>query len=263
MTRNDGVPWTDRSRLREVQYRTDTNLVARQSLYRFQRPRITLPPLVLDLADLTGNETVVDVGCGNGSYLSELARRGHFGPVLGMDLSAGMLAAARSHAPTAFLSAGDAAALPLRDGISEFTLAAHMLYHVPEPATAVSELRRITRPGALVAVVLNGEGHLRELHDLVDTALGDLTGRRPQYPKRLRLDEGERLLAAEFSTVIRHDFPSQLVIPDPGPVEEYVRSMSLIQAMPDPAAVAAAVARLIPSGEPYRIRTHAGCLICC
>jgi len=257
-----GHPWTDRSRLREVQYRTDTNLVARQSLYRFQRPRIALPSLVFDLADLTGDEAVVDIGCGNGAYLSELIRRGHVGPLLGMDLSAGMLAAARSHAPAAFLSAGDVAALPLRDGISGFTLAAHMLYHVPQRAAAVSELRRITRPGAPVAVVLNGDGHLRELRDLITAALGDLTGRRPPYPDRLRLDEGERLLAAEFSTVVRHEFPSELVIPGPEPVLEYVRSMSLVQEMPDSAAVTAAVARLIPAGEPYRIRTRTGCLIC-
>jgi hypothetical protein len=31
-----------------------------------------------------------DVGRGNGVYLAGLARRGHAGPVLGMDLSAGM-----------------------------------------------------------------------------------------------------------------------------------------------------------------------------
>jgi hypothetical protein len=41
-----------------------------------------------------------------------------------------------------------------------------------------------------------------------------------------------------------------------------VRSMSLVQEMPDPAAVTEAVARLIPGGEPYRIRAHTGCLIC-
>ena len=50
-----------------VQYRTDANLAARQSLYRWQRPRLDLPPLVLDLAGLRGSETVTDVGCANGA----------------------------------------------------------------------------------------------------------------------------------------------------------------------------------------------------
>jgi hypothetical protein len=42
-------------------------------------------------------------------YLAELARRRHAGPVLGVDLSAGVLRAARRRAPTAVLAAGDAA----------------------------------------------------------------------------------------------------------------------------------------------------------
>src|SRR5262249_17762582 len=83
--------WADRADLRDVQYRTDANLSARQNIYAFQRPRIDLPAAVLDLAGLRGAETVADVGCGNGAYLAELAARGHGGAVLGADMSAGML----------------------------------------------------------------------------------------------------------------------------------------------------------------------------
>jgi trans-aconitate methyltransferase len=92
----DASRWTDRSYLTAVQYRTDANLAARQGIYAYQRPRLDLPAAVLGLARLRGEETVADVGCGNGAYLAELAGRGHAGPVLGMDLSAGMVSAARS-----------------------------------------------------------------------------------------------------------------------------------------------------------------------
>jgi cyclopropane fatty-acyl-phospholipid synthase-like methyltransferase len=90
--------WTDRSCLQNVQYRTDANLAARQSVYAYQHPRIDLPAAVLDLPGLRGGETVADVGCGNGAYLAELASRGHAGPVLGVDLSPGMLRSARRRA---------------------------------------------------------------------------------------------------------------------------------------------------------------------
>jgi trans-aconitate methyltransferase len=96
--------------LQQVQYRTDANLAARQSLYAYQYPRIDLPAAVLGLSSLRGQEIVVDIGCGNGAYLAELARRRHTGPVVGVDLSAGMLAAARRRAPAAALTAADAAA---------------------------------------------------------------------------------------------------------------------------------------------------------
>jgi len=262
MTRDDDRLWTDRSRLRESQYRTDANLAARQSLYRWQHPRLDLPKLVLDLAAPRGSEAVADIGCGNGAYLAELGRRGHAGPVLGIDLSAGMLHAARSRAPAAILAAGDAAGLPLRDEVSDLTLAMHMLYHLPRPPAAVRELRRITRPGGQVLVVLNGQDHLRELRDLITIALGSSTGRPPPGRERLRLDEGEDLLASEFTSVTRHEFTSELVDPEPGPVEAYVRSMPIAQDLPDPGEFAAAVASLIPGSGTFRIRTHTGCLVC-
>jgi ubiquinone/menaquinone biosynthesis C-methylase UbiE len=88
-------PWNDAAFLRDVQYRTDANLAARQSIYAYQQPRIDLPARVIDLAAPAPGATVADVGCGNGAYLAELARRGFAGRVLGLDLSPGMLAAAR------------------------------------------------------------------------------------------------------------------------------------------------------------------------
>jgi SAM-dependent methyltransferase len=264
MTRDDARLHTDRSWLRDVQYRTDANLAARQSIYAYQRPRLDLPALVLALASLRGGETVTDVGCGNGVYLAELARRGHAGRVLGLDLSAGMLRAARRRVPEARLVVADAAALPLRDDATDLTLAIHMLYHVPEPSAAVRELRRITHRGGQVLVVLNGEDHLRELRELITTARRDFTNGTPLRPERLRLDEGEELLAREFTSVTRHDFAAELVISGSQPVEDYVRSMGVTQDLPDPEAFIAAVGRLVSRGDQgtFRIRTHSGCLVC-
>jgi len=264
MTRDEVRLWTGRSCLQDVQYRTDANLAARQSIYACQRPRLDLPSRVLGLAALRGDETVADVGCGNGAYLAELARRRHAGPVLGVDLSAGMLQAARGRAPGASLVAGDAAALPLRDNASGLTLAMHMLYHVPEPLAAVRELRRITHPAGQVLVVLNGEDHLRELRDLITAALRDLTNAEPPLRERLRLDDGEDLLASEFTSITRHDFTGELLIPGPQPVEDYVRSMVITQDLPDPGAFATAVGQLVPTGDQgvFRVRTHSGCLVC-
>jgi hypothetical protein len=40
MARRDDRLWTDRSWLREVEYRTDANLAARQSIHAHQHPRL-------------------------------------------------------------------------------------------------------------------------------------------------------------------------------------------------------------------------------
>jgi SAM-dependent methyltransferase len=158
---------TDKSYLTAVQYQTGANLAARQSIYAFAQPKIDLVATVLGLAGLAGTETVADIGCGNGIYLAGLARRGHTGRVLGIDLSPGMLATAKAAAAGASLAVGDAAALPLADAVADATLAPHMLYHVPDPRAAVAELRRVTRPDGQLLVVLNCPDHLAELRELM------------------------------------------------------------------------------------------------
>jgi ubiquinone/menaquinone biosynthesis C-methylase UbiE len=269
-------PWNNAAFLRDVQYRTDANLAARQSIYAYQQPRFDLPARVIDLAAPAPGATVADVGCGNGAYLAELARRGFAGRVLGLDLSPGMLAAARDRLSAVggpalspvdglgavALIAADATALPLPDGVADLTLAMHMLYHVPDPSQAVRELRRVTRPGGRVALVLNGRNHLRQLRDAVAAARAD--GIMRSQRERVTLDDGEALAEPYFSTVTRHDFVSELRLPDPGPILEYVRSMSGTQHAAAPERLVAAVASAFPAGPDavITITTHTGCLIC-
>ena len=295
--------WNNPAFLRDVQYRTDANLAARQSIYAYQHPRIDLQARVIDLAAPLPGETVADVGCGNGAYLAELARRGFAGQVIGLDMSLGMLDAARERlssvggtvrpggsgsdrtavalpeesvadlagadglaaAPGSpggvALLAADATALPLPDGVADLTLAMHMLYHVPDPSQAVRELRRVTRPGGRVVIGLNGLDHLRELRELVGAVRGD--GRWGRF-ERVTLDDGAALARSCFSTVTRHDFVAELRLTDPGPIADYVRSMSGTQHRDDPERLVAGVVARFPAGPGavLTITTHTGCLIC-
>jgi SAM-dependent methyltransferase len=258
---------TDRTYLTHVQYRTDANLAARQSVYAYQVPKIDLASVVLDLARLAGTETVAEIGCGNGIYLAELSRRRHAGRVLGADLSRGMLTAARAGAPGAGLVVGDAARLPMADDVADVTLAAHMLYHVPDRAAAAREFRRITRPGGQLLVVLNGGDHLCQLRELVEAvavSFGREAGATWAEYQAMTVDRGAELLAGLFSAVDRHDYAGELLIPSLQPVIDYVASTWTAQALPDPQAFAAAVTERVRFGADgmFRVRTHSGVLIC-
>lgn len=137
-----------------------------------------------------------------------------------------------------------------------------MLYHVSDPLAAVRELRRVTRPDGQALVVLNGDNHLRELRDLIAVAL-QITTSDPPLGDQLRLDDGQELLGSQFTSVIRHDFTSQLRIPGRAPIERYVRSMISTHDQHDPGALAAAVTSALPTGGgPFRVCSHTGCLIC-
>jgi SAM-dependent methyltransferase len=179
-----------------------------------------------------------------------------------------MLAAARSASPGAGVVFADAAALPLADNVADVTLAAHMLYHVPDRPAAVREFRRITSPGGRVLVVLSAPDHLAELHELVEAAAADIavpaeaiwTETRADG-HGLNLDAGAALLLTEFGTVERHDFVTELVVPGPHPVLDYVASTRFAQGLANPTRLIDAVARRLSAGV-VTIRTHCGVLVC-
>lgn len=108
------------------------------------------------------NESVLDIGCGPGYALSELADSvGPDGRVIGVDLSSKMCTLARRRLERHGLSGtgavvqGDAAHLPIADGSCDagfmsFTLE---LFDTPEIPTVLSECRRVLRPSGRLAVV--------------------------------------------------------------------------------------------------------------
>jgi hypothetical protein len=116
-----------------------------------------------------------------------------------------------------------------------------------------------------VVVGLNGEDHLSELRDLVNSQLG-AAGLTPELAvgEQITLDQGQELLADAFASVIRHDLPGRLQLPGQRPVADYVRSMSITQRLPDQERLVEAVTARLDFGSDGRfgVTTHCGWLIC-
>ena len=91
---------------------------------------------------------VADLACGTGDRCRELAGAG-LAPV-GIDLSLGMLRAARTTAP---LVQGDALALPLRDGSVDGATCGFALRNLVELAPFFTELARVVRPAGRIALL--------------------------------------------------------------------------------------------------------------
>lgn len=205
------------------QYVDTARLTARQSLWRL-RTGPALHDVVLDLAALEGTETVVDVGCGNGTYLAELHRRRHRGLVLGLDLSEGMARHSSVHASTAV---ADAQALPLPDGGVDIVLSLHMLYHVPNLTQAVAELRRVLRPGGTALVATNGPGHTVEAKGILAKAVRQVTGMDVDLnwdTRRFDPAVARHLLAAAFDDVELHELRDSFPVPDAAIITDYIAS---------------------------------------
>ncbi|MCM3262711.1 MULTISPECIES: class I SAM-dependent methyltransferase [Streptomyces] len=104
---------------------------------------------------LRSGDRVLDAGCGTGRALPALrAAVGASGMVVGVDLTPAMLhAAVRAgrHRDGRLLLA-DVAALPLRSGSFDAVFAAGLISHLPRPAENLRELRRVVRPGGILAL---------------------------------------------------------------------------------------------------------------
>ena len=97
--------------------------------------------------------SLLDVGCGPGTLTIDLARHVAPGRVLGIDAVPEVLEGARARAGVAveFLE-GNAYHLDLPDDSVDVVHAHQVLQHLTDPVAALREMRRVARPGGIVAV---------------------------------------------------------------------------------------------------------------
>ena len=98
--------------------------------------------------DLPDGSVVLDLACGTGDLCRDLERAG-LAPI-GMDLSWGMLAVARTGAP---LVHGDALRLPVPDGAADGVTCGFALRNLTGLEPFFAELARALRPGGRIAIL--------------------------------------------------------------------------------------------------------------
>jgi ubiquinone/menaquinone biosynthesis C-methylase UbiE len=115
-----------------------------------------LAPLFIDFAGLADGEKVLDVGCGTGSLTFALTEFADLGEISAVDYSPVFVEAAgrRNTDPRIKVQQADACALPFEDGSFDRAMALLVLHFVPEASKAVAEMRRVVRPGGVVAAVV-------------------------------------------------------------------------------------------------------------
>ena len=128
-----------------------------ESVLRSHRWRTVANSAAYLLPHLTPGSTVLDVGCGPGTLTADLARRLGTGHVIGVDRVEEIVAAARADHPSSdgadlSFEVDDAYALAIGDRSVDIVHAHQVLQHLTDPVGALSEWRRVLRPGGLLAV---------------------------------------------------------------------------------------------------------------
>jgi SAM-dependent methyltransferase len=111
------------------------------------------------LEHVAAGDRVLDVGCGEGRFASELLRAGV--PVVGIDVAEEPLRRARERDPELDLRLVDAdGPWPLEDASFDAVWAGETIEHVADTAGWLSEVRRVLRPGGCLLLSTPAHGRL-------------------------------------------------------------------------------------------------------
>lgn len=110
----------------------------------------------LDFVGTSEAEHVLDVGCGTGHLAVAVLERSASATVHGVDLAPVYIEYARSRNlnPRVEFHVGDACALTYPDNTFDRVLSLLVLHFVPRTHDAIAEMRRVAKPGAVVAAAV-------------------------------------------------------------------------------------------------------------
>jgi ubiquinone/menaquinone biosynthesis C-methylase UbiE len=220
---------SDQDYLLADQYKDTTNLDARIQLHRRSSVnkygwtrwvfhRFDLPPMC----------RILDLGCGPANlWVENLDRIPAGWEITLTDFSPGMVDKAQenlrdSGQPFSFDIVG-AQAIPYDDASFDAVIANHLLYHVPDRAKALAEMRRVLRPGGKLYASTVGETHTRELFERAGRF--DPEDKSQLEVPTFALENGATQLAPWFSDITLHRYEDDLDITEVEPLIAYVMSM--------------------------------------
>ncbi len=126
--------------------------------------------LVREQIGNVSGQRILEVACGHGGYVKELASAGAL--VTGCDFSLAALRVGKeklralANGTSAELIQGDAQALPFGDESFDLVVSCETIEHVPDVRRALREMWRVARPGAKLFLTTPNYANLMGLYDL-------------------------------------------------------------------------------------------------
>jgi SAM-dependent methyltransferase len=124
---------------------------------------------LLDAVSAKPDLKALDLCCGQGNVSEALVQRGC--KVVGADFSPAMLAFARARVPSARFIAADAQDLPFDDAEFDIVVSNLGVCHVPDQPRALSQVKRVLRPGGQFAMTVWCGPDISPCFDIVYSAI--------------------------------------------------------------------------------------------
>lgn len=218
----------DQQYLLHDRYKNASNLSARIQLHqRFGSNTVDWFRWVFDQYEITPNSKILELGCGPALlWQKNLDRVAGDWDIVLSDFSAGMLQEAQknlddSDKPFSF-QVIDAQSIPFADNYFDIVIANHMLYHVPDRARALAEVRRVLKPDGHFYATTNGKGHLQEITQLKLRA--GITTQSVVASVPFSLENGIEQLVHQFAHIEMQRTEDELVVTEAEPLMLFILS---------------------------------------
>jgi ubiquinone/menaquinone biosynthesis C-methylase UbiE len=119
----------------------------------------------------------------------------------------------------------DVQSIQEKDHSYDIAIANHMLYHVKELQSAISELHRILKPSGKLYSSTNGINHMKEIQELINEFDSSLSIEISDVQKSFSIENGEKHLTKKIKNVTLIEFESNLKVTEVKPLIEYIYSM--------------------------------------
>src|SRR3954470_19723852 len=141
---------------------------------RLSTPMEEMGRAVMDRCELRGDETVLDAGCGSGRLTERLIDRVPDGRVIGVDVSASMIDAARKRlGADADLRVADLVGLDLGGETVDVVFSTATFHWIADHDALFASLRAVLRPGGRLVAQCGGAGNIASVHAAGRQGAGD------------------------------------------------------------------------------------------
>jgi SAM-dependent methyltransferase len=225
---------------------------------------------VLERTGVTSGTRYLDVGCGAGLAAQLAAARG--AQVSGIDAAKALLEIASQRTPGGDFRQGDLEALPYDDHSFDVVTGFNSFQYAGNPAVALSEARRVTRPGGTVVVMTWGNPDGMEAASLVAALRPLMPPPPPGAPGPFALSDEAALrrfaAEADLEPVEVFDVESPFVYADEATAVRGLNSAGVavraMESSSEQAVTAAHATAIAPFRQPdgsYRIQATFRCLL--
>lgn len=198
------------------QYKDDRNLSVRSNLHeKYSTNKQGFFPWLFGKYEFLRGYRILELGCGNGLQWQDRIRQLPVDCILVLsDFSEGMVKIVwekYSNERNMLAQRIDIQNIPFPDNCFDAVIANHMLYHVPDLAKALSEVKRVLKSGGKFYAATNGNGgmhsYLKKAFERVNPGINAFT-RNFSFS----LQNGSEILSQFFGDVQRFDYEDSLSV---------------------------------------------------